>query len=58
MNGIKCFASCLGAKRKYLTRAVLLAGFFFGGGAMYVYVRYRNPNHWTDLDEIWQVGGP
>ena len=29
-----------------------------GRGAMYVYVLYRNPNHWTDLDEIWQVGGP
>ena len=25
---------------------------------MYVYVLYRNPNRWTDLDEIWQVGGP
>ena len=28
------------------------------GVAMDVYVLYRNPNHWMDLDEIWQVGGP
>ena len=29
-----------------------------GQGAMYKYVFNRNPNHWMDLDEIWQVGGP
>ena len=21
-------------------------------------VLFRNPNHWTDLDEIWHGGGP
>ena len=25
---------------------------------MYVYVIYRNPNRWTDLDKLWRVGGP
>ena len=29
-----------------------------GGGAMFVYVLYRNPNRWMDLDEIWHIGGP
>ena len=23
-----------------------------------VFVHYRNPNCWTDLDEIWHRGGP
>ena len=25
---------------------------------MSVCVLYRNPNHWTDWDEIWHGGGP
>ena len=23
-----------------------------------LFVLYRNPNRWTDLDEIWHGGGP
>ena len=25
---------------------------------LFVYVLYRNPNHWMNLDEIWPGGGP
>ncbi len=25
---------------------------------VYVYIRYRNPNHCTDLDEIWHGDTP
>ena len=25
---------------------------------MYVYVLYRNPKRWMDLDASWHVGGP
>ena len=25
---------------------------------MYVYVLYRKPSSWMDLDEIWHIGGP
>ena len=28
------------------------------GMGVCVYVLYRNPNHWKDLDEIWKRGGP
>ena len=29
-----------------------------GNVVVYRYVLYRNPNHWTDLDEILHRGGP